>query len=229
VSEPEGQEGLQLPGVGFRAVRGGGASARFAPAEAMLLRNLAAQVAELVGGEQPPAGQAPAAGARPAAGGQPGPEEQAAAGDQPGTGDDGGIADSRQLEAMFTLSDSAMLPDDPVLARLLPDAYPDDAAAAGEFRRYTESGLRSGKVAAARTVLDTLPEDGGRVRLSADEAQAWLRSLNDIRLALGIRLEVTEDREAMLERGGQDGSQAAGLWIYDWLTLLQETLVEALW
>ena len=66
MSEPEGQEGLQLPGVGFRAVRGGGASARFAPAEAMLLRNLAAQVAELVGGEQPLAGQAPAAGARPA-------------------------------------------------------------------------------------------------------------------------------------------------------------------
>ena len=130
---------------------------------------------------------------------------------------------------MFALSDSAMLPDDPVLARLLPDAYPDDAAAAGEFRRYTESGLRSGKVAAARTVLDTLPEDGGRIRLSADEAQAWLRSLNDIRLALGVRLEVTEDREAMLERAGQDSPQAAGLWIYDWLTLLQETLVEALW
>jgi Domain of unknown function (DUF2017) len=253
VSEPEGQEGLQLPGVGFRAVRGGGASARFAAAEAMLLRNLAAQVAELVGGGQPPAGQAPAAGARPAAGDQPGPEDQAAAGDQPGpedqaaagdqpgpedqaaaggqrgAGDDSGIADSRQLEAMFALSDSVMLPDDPVLARLLPDAYPDDAAAAGEFRRYTESGLRSGKVAAARTVLDTLPEDGGRIRLSADEAQTWLRSLNDIRLALGTRLEVTEDREAMLERVGQDSPQAAGLWIYDWLTLLQETLVEALW
>ena len=241
MSEPEGQEGLQLAGVGFRGVRGGGASARFAPAEAMLLRNLAAQVAELVGGGQPPARQAPAAEDQAAARDQPGPEDQAAAGDQPGpedqaaagdqrgTGDDGGIADSRQLEAMFALSDSAMLPDDPVLARLLPDAYPDDAAAAGEFRRYTESGLRSGKVAAATTVLDTLPEDGGRIRLSADEAQAWLRSLNDIRLALGIRLEVTEDREAMLERVGQDSPQAAGLWIYDWLTLLQETLVEALW
>ena len=235
MSEPEGQEGLQLPGVGFRAVRGGGASARFAPAEATLLRNLAAQVAELVGGEQPPAGQAPAAGARPEAGDQPGGADQpgaggeAAAADQPEAADEGGIADSRQLEAMFALSDSAMLPDDPVLARLLPDAYPDDAAAAGEFRRYTESGLRSGKVAAARTVLGTLPEDGGRIRLSADEAQAWLRSLNDIRLALGVRLEVTEDREAMLERAGQDSPQAAGLWIYDWLTLLQETLVEALW
>ena len=84
-------------------------------------------------------------------------------------------------------------------------------------------------MAAARTVLDTLPEDGGRIRLSGDQAQAWLRSLNDIRLALGVRLEVTEDREATLGRAGHDSPQAAGLWIYDWLTLLQETLVEALW
>ncbi len=139
------------------------------------------------------------------------------------------MPDASQLEEMLALSDSALLPDDPVLARLLPDAYPDDPEAAGEFRRYTESGLRSGKVAAARTVLDTLPESGGRVQLSADEAQAWLRSLNDIRLALGVRLDVTEDREAMLERASHGGPQAAGLWVYDWLTLLQETLVEALW
>jgi Domain of unknown function (DUF2017) len=221
VSEPEGQEGLQLPGSGFRAVRGGGATARFAPAEAILLRNLVGQVAELVSGDQPLAGEPPP-------GPQPGAGESPGAGDRPSAGGEDFVPDSGQLEAMFALSDSATPPDDPVLARLLPDAYPDDPAAAGEFRRYTESGLRSGKVAAARTVLDTLPEDGGRVRLSADEAQAWLRSLNDIRLALGVRLEVTEDRQVMLDRASQGGPQAAGLWIYDWLTLLQETLVEAL-
>jgi hypothetical protein len=221
VSESEGQEGLQLAGSGFRAVRGGGATARFAAAEAILLRNLVGQVAELVGGDESLAGEPP-----PEA--QPGAGEPAGAGDRPPAGGGDVVPDSGQLEAMFALSDSATPPDDPVLARLLPDAYPDDPAAAGEFRRYTESGLRSGKVAAARTVLDTLPEDGGRVRLSADEAQAWLRSLNDIRLALGVRLEVTEDRDDMLKRAGQGGPQAAGLWIYDWLTLLQETLVEAL-
>jgi len=228
VSEPEGQEGLQLAGSGFRGVRGGGATARFAPAEAILLRNLVGQVAELVGGgeslaEDRPPGPEPEGGEPPGAGDSPG------ASGRPPAGEEAIVTDSSQLEAMFALSDSATPPDDPALARLLPDAYPDDPAAAGEFRRYTESGLRSGKVAAARTVLDTLPEDGGRVRLSADEAQAWLRSLNDIRLALGVRLEVTEDRDAMLERASQGGSQAAGLWIYDWLTLLQETLVEALW
>jgi hypothetical protein len=221
VSEPEGQEGLQLPGSGFRAVRGGGATARFAPAEAILLRNLVGQVAELLGGDQPLAAEPPP-GLRPGAGESPG------AGEQPPAGGEDVVVDSSQLEAMFALSDSATPPDDPVLARLLPDAYPDDPAAAGEFRRYTESGLRSGKVAAARTVLDTLPEDGGRVRLSPDQAQAWLRSLNDIRLALGVRLEVTEDRQVMFDRASQGGPQAAGLWIYDWLTLLQETLVEAL-
>lgn len=221
MSEPEGQEDLQLAGSGFRRVRGGGATARFAPAEAILLRNLVGQVAELVGGESLAEDRPPGA--------QPGAGEPAGAGGRPRAGEEAIVTDSSQLEAMFALSDSATPPDDPALARLLPDAYPDDPAAAGEFRRYTESGLRSGKVAAARTVLDTLPEDGGRVRLSADQAQAWLRSLNDIRLALGVRLEVTEDRDAMLERASQGGSQAAGLWIYDWLTLLQETLVEALW
>jgi Domain of unknown function (DUF2017) len=217
---------MQLPGSGFRSVRGGGASARFAAAEAVLLRDLVGQVAELVGGGPALAGDAAAAGgaAGDVAGAgvsDPAPAGAAAA--------DQALPDAGQLEEMFSLSDSALLPDDPVLARLLPDAYPDDPAAAGEFRRYTESGLRSGKVAAARTVLGTLPEAGGRVRLSADEAQAWLRSLNDIRLALGVRLDVTEDREAMVEQAGQGGPQAAGLWVYDWLTLLQETLVEALW
>ena len=32
-----------------------------------------------------------------------------------------------------------------MLARLLPDGYRDDPEAAGEFRRYTESALRSAK------------------------------------------------------------------------------------
>jgi Domain of unknown function (DUF2017) len=217
-----------VPGSGFRSVRGGGATARFAPAEAILLRNLVGQVAELVGGDQPLAGGRPP-GTPPGAGDPPEAGERPGAGEPPAAGGEDGVPDSSQLEAMFALSDSATPPDDPVLARLLPDAYPDDPAAAGEFRRYTESGLRSGKVAAARTVLDTLPEDGGRVRLSPDEAQAWLRSLNDIRLALGVRLEVTEDRDAMLKQASEGGPRAAGLWIYDWLTLLQESLVEALW
>src|SRR5439155_4943187 len=97
------------------------------------------------------------------------------------------------LAAMLGATGPTSPPQDPVLARLLPDAYGDDPEAAGEFRKYTEQGLRSGKVAAARTVLATLPSEGGRVRLSAGDAEAWLRSLNDVRLALGVVLGITDD------------------------------------
>src|SRR5215472_14252794 len=57
----------------------------------------------------------------------------------------------------------------------------DDPEAANEFRRFTESGLRSGKVSSAMTLLETLPPGGGRIKLTADQAEAWLRSLNDVR------------------------------------------------
>jgi Domain of unknown function (DUF2017) len=189
---------------GFRTARGGGVTARFEATEAMLLRSLVSQVAELVGGEDlfPDDGGAGAA-----------------------TAD----AETAALEQMFLLSDSAGLPDDPVLARLLPDAYRDDEAASGEFRHYTEHGLRAAKVASAAVVLTTLPEEGGRVRLTQEQAQSWLRALNDVRLALGVRLDVTEDRDEMLARVEADSSEAAGLWVYDWLSVLLETLVEALW
>ena len=120
-------------------------------------------------------------------------------------------------------------PDDPVLARLLPDAYRDDTEAAGEFRRFTEQDLRSGKAAAARTVLDTLPEEGGKVELSEQDAQVWLRALNDVRLALGVRLEITEDTAQRSQDLDPADPRSAYLWVYDWLTYLQETLVRALW
>jgi hypothetical protein len=184
--------------AGFRGARGGGATARFAAVEAMLLRDLVSQVAELVGEGLP--------------------ETQTRSRHE----------GSPTLEQLVGLSDNSSLPDDPILARLLPDAYPDDEEAAGEFRRYTEHGLRAGKVATAQTVLDTLPEGGGRVLLTEAQAQSWLRALNDVRLALGVRLDVTEDRDEMLDRAEQGGQQAAALWVYDWLSLLQSTLVQAL-
>jgi len=130
--------------------------------------------------------------------------------------------------AVFGMDGPAAPPEDPVLARLLPDAYGDDPEAAGDFRRYTEQGLRSGKVAAARTVLATLPSDGGRVRLSPGDAEAWLRSLNDVRLALGVLLGITEDYEHEPAELDPEDPREAYLHVYDWLTFLQETLVRAL-
>lgn len=194
---------------GFRAVRGGGASATFVASQAGIIRSLVSQIAELVGGEPGP--------------GEPGPGE-------PGLGEPGpGDPSMDDLARLLGQTGPATPPDDPVLARLLPDAYADDAEAAGDFRRFTEQELRDGKAAAARTVLATLPEDGGRIRLSDEEGQVWLRALNDVRLALGVRLSITEDFDARAADLDPADPRSAYMWIYDWLTFLQETLVRALW
>ena len=77
-------------------------------------------------------------------------------------------------------------------------------------------------------MLATLPPKGGRVRLSGPEAQAWLRALNDVRLALGVRLEVTEDFDELVARMSPDDPRLAYADMYHWLGYLQETLVGAL-
>src|SRR3981189_2949218 len=53
------------------------------------------------------------------------------------------VADADPLSAMVGIGTATETPDDPVLARLFPDAYQEDSAAAGEFRRYPEQGLRA--------------------------------------------------------------------------------------
>jgi len=138
-----------------------------------------------------------------------------------------------ELAAMVGMSEntspgSAAVPDDPILARLLPDGYSDDPEAAQEFRRFTESSLRSAKVEAAQTVLATLPNGGGRIRLGSEQAEAWLRSLNDVRLALGVRLGVTEESDVLNEDVQPDDPRYAYVEVYQWLAYLQESLVNAL-
>ncbi|MFL6129761.1 MAG: DUF2017 domain-containing protein [Mycobacteriales bacterium] len=114
-------------------------------------------------------------------------------------------------------------PDDPALARLLPDAYRDDPGAAGEFRRLTEASLRRDKVDSAQRLLAALPGDGpGEVRLDAESTESWLSTINDVRLALGTRLEVTEE---MAEPDPEDPDAPAYV-VYLWLTELQGVLVE---
>jgi len=196
----------EVPVARFRASQGG-VTARFGAAQARIVRDLVSQVAELLGAD-------PASGADAASGTDAGP----------GANGSGG----QDLESAFGLTDATEAPRDPVLARLLPDAYRDDPEAAGEFRRYTELSLRDGKVAAARTVLGTLPARGGRVRLSQPDAEAWLRALNDVRLALGVRLGVTDDFEEVGNGINPADPRAAYVWVYHWLAYLQESLVEAL-
>ncbi|MFG2001999.1 DUF2017 domain-containing protein [Spirillospora sp. NPDC048911] len=134
--------------------------------------------------------------------------------------------------AALGISGDAKKSDDPVLARLFPDAYRDDGEAAGEFRRYTEMGLRGGKREAADTVLRTLgTAEGGAAGidtvLADDQAQSWLRALNDVRLALGTRLDISE--EWYEQAAGMDprDPRMAMFAAYDWLTMLQESFVRA--
>ena len=114
-------------------------------------------------------------------------------------------------------------PDDPVLSRLLPDAYRDDPAAAGEFRRYTDHDLRLRKRANAKAVLASLPEHKGRVELDRDQCDLWLESLNDMRLALGTALGVTEDTDP--DELDEEHPARASLEVYGWLGWLQESLL----
>ena len=131
-------------------------------------------------------------------------------------------------DAEFTQEDQPEISDDPVLARLLPDGYRDDPDAAQEFRKYTESSLRSAKQQAAQEMLDTLPETGGKIQLTHDQAHAWLKALNDVRLALGVRLGVTEEFEEQWGRLRADDPRWAAYEVYAWLGAVQESLVKAL-
>jgi Domain of unknown function (DUF2017) len=112
-------------------------------------------------------------------------------------------------------------PDDPSLKRLFPPAY-DDKRAAAEYRRLMHDELLAGH----HTALDVLETTADRERLSAEEAEAWLRALNDLRLVLGTRLDVREDTFA--EGLDLSDPRAPELAVYGYLSWLQEELVAAL-
>ena len=117
----------------------------------------------------------------------------------------------------------------PVAERLLPDAYPDDAEASAEFRRFTADDLTEAKAANATTVEATLAEADARgagrrgllVVLDPTGAQAWLRTLNDLRLAISVPLRIDES-DAWRARAPEESAR-----LYDWLTFAQGSLIEA--
>jgi hypothetical protein len=115
-------------------------------------------------------------------------------------------------------------PEDQVLARLLPDFHREDADLAGALRSLREPELIDAKSHAAGVVLATCPEDGGRIELDVDQADLWLSALNDVRLALGTTIGVTED---MPDNPPEDEALAAHLGVYQWLTFVQDALVQA--
>lgn len=143
------------------------------------------------------------------------------------------------FEQMMDFTGPTTEPDDPVLARLFPTAYPDDEEAAGEFRRFTEGTLRDSKARAASLIIDTLEEaglppelteDGLHIDVELDPAQAvsWLKSFTDVRLALATRLGVEEGDDDFWLALPDDDPRTHVHDIYDWVGYLQETLVESL-
>ena len=124
-------------------------------------------------------------------------------------------------------------PADPILSRLLPDFHRLDDDTTSKLDRDSAAALRSLhepelldlKTGVAGVLLDTCPPGGGLVKLSVEQADAWLSALNDVRLALGTTLGVTEDMPDDLP---DDDPRAPHLGVYHWLTWMQESLVTAL-
>jgi hypothetical protein len=200
-----------MPGH-FEPLPGGGAAVALDDVEISIIRSLAVQLLELIG---------------------PGPSED---------------APKDPLAELFAEGPSEP-PADPVLRRLFPDAYTDPEATPGpresdeqkahsaEFRRYTENDLRAGKRENALTVVRSLDElapeaagGGGAVlKLTPQESQQWLRALNDLRLAIGSRLEITDEEDTdLLYRLPDEDPRKPMVMAYLWLGGLQETLVATL-
>lgn len=112
-------------------------------------------------------------------------------------------------------------PDDPDLQRLFPPAS-DDPERDAEYQGLVRDQLVDGRARALSTLEQTLD----RETLTDDEADAWLRVLNDLRLILGTRLDVTE--ETMLAGIDPNDPSAHGFAVYAYLSWLQEQLVAAL-
>ncbi len=126
-------------------------------------------------------------------------------------------------------------PKDPTLRRLLPDFFhpDDDDPSASDAAETLNAALRSlhepeiidAKRLAAQRMLDTVPAEGGRFDLTEEDANAWAAAVNDIRLTLGVMLEVGPEGP---ERLPADHPLAVHFDVYQWLTVLQEYLVLAL-
>jgi hypothetical protein len=134
-----------------------------------------------------------------------------------------------ELRALYEAGDDR----DPVRSRLFPRAYLDPTAedAEKEWRELVHPELLRERLAAVELVVaslaDATPQRDTLVAdLTADQASAWLAVLNDARLALGTRLEVTEDTD--YADFDPDDPAAPGLAAYAWLTFLQGELVETL-
>ena len=112
-------------------------------------------------------------------------------------------------------------PDDPWLQRLFPTAYPKDPDREEEWRLLMSVDLHDRRRAQLRTLADT----AGATSLTEDEMLTWSQALNDLRLYLGTRLDLTEETT----EADFDDEQDRNLYVlYSWLGYLQEEVIDAL-
>lgn len=110
---------------------------------------------------------------------------------------------------------------DPAVARLFPPAYPEDLLQNLDYERAAGSSLLADRLeglAVAEAALDT-PSP------TEDQLMALVRSVNDLRLVYGVKLDVTE------ETGPGDFSderERATFQLYLWLGWVVQELVEGL-
>jgi hypothetical protein len=115
---------------------------------------------------------------------------------------------------------------DPVVGRLFPRAY-ERKEEEESYRALVGDELVSAKRANLRTATDMLGREGAaEAELSGDQADAWLALLTDLRLAMGTRLDVSEER--MAEDIDPDDPDAAALSVLHWLGWVQGTILEAI-
>jgi hypothetical protein len=112
--------------------------------------------------------------------------------------------------------------DDPSLVRLRPPAYADDSAAETEYRRLVDDDLTTSR----RRALEVMERTVDARELDEQEMAAWLAALNDLRLVLGTRLDVTEETD--FDDFPKDDDRATQFVLYVYLGWLQEQAVEAL-
>jgi hypothetical protein len=113
---------------------------------------------------------------------------------------------------------------DPVIARLYPDAY-GDAGASEEFRALTVTSQRDERAARIRACAREVAEHKPDIALDDEAADRWIRVLNDLRLALGTRLGISDEWDHGVD---PDDPQQLPQATYVWLTGAQDLLVRTL-
>jgi hypothetical protein len=131
----------------------------------------------------------------------------------------------RLLAEMQTILESG-IDRDPVVERLFPRAYEKEDEEQS-YRALVGDELTATKRSNLETAGDMLGEQGAaEAALSREQAEAWLALLTDMRLAIGTRLDVTEER--MSEEIDADDPDAAALSILHWLGWVQGSILEAI-